>query len=247
MSAAVPCPHPEEFSALLDRQLAPEEIPTLERHVGECENCRKLFLRLAAADRMLGLTLGRIDLVGECLGVKAGKDDSPSDKMREDLEAFGRAERAACMREQEERAAKRRRRRKVLFFLFLLLLIGGFAGALQPTPVSDLGGARRESAYVIGPGEVVLYRGARVALSEGSRARFWCAFRWEKPRAALKAGKLTVLKGDLVLAAGGELHQMKAGQVAVLSPDGKLRFEEVPGAPKTGPSKTPEPESPVSG
>ncbi len=247
MSPEVACPHPEEFSALLDRQLAPEEIPTLERHVGECGNCRKRFLRLAAADRMLGLTLGKVDLVDECLKVKAGKEDAPSDKMRDDLEAFGRTQRAVFLRDQEERTVKRKGRRKVLFFFFVLLLIGGFAGTLQPTPISKMGGAKREGAYVVGPGEVVLHRGATVGLSEDARARFWCAFRWEQPTAALHAGKLTVLKGKLVLKVGEELNELKAGQAAVFGADGKIRWEKAAGAPAGTPDATPKPESPPAG
>jgi len=224
VSPAAKCPHPEEFSALLDRQLAPEEIPTLERHVGECESCRKLFLRLAAADRMLGLVLGKVDIADECLKVKPEKQDAPSEKLLEEIEALGRAQRAAYLRETEDRATSRRSRRRLVLFLLGLLLIGAFAGVLQPSPVAELKGASQQGAYVVGPGEVRLCRDARVMLSDDARALFWCAFRWDRPKVNLKKGKLTVLEGKLLIEVGDEIQELGTGQSGQAGPDGKLIF-----------------------
>jgi hypothetical protein len=246
VSPGAQCPHPEEFSALLDRQLAPEEIPTLERHVGECEDCRKLFLRLSAADRMLGLVLGKVDLVQESLEVKPAKDDTPSDKLLDDLEAIGRAERVRVVRHREEKKAKRKSRRRLCFSLFVLLLIGGFAGALQPSPVVDLGGARKEGVWVLGPGDVVLHRKTKLRLSDDARVRFTCAFRWDRPVADLEAGKLTVLEGKLLIKVKNEVQEMDTNQSGTIGPDGVLKCanetptqpppEAVPdGKPESGP------------
>jgi hypothetical protein len=248
VSPAAACPHPEEFSALLDRQLAPEEIPTLERHVGECENCRKLFLRLAATDRMLGLVIGKVDLVNECLEVKPEKQDAPSEKLLEEIEAMGRTERVTHLREKEEHTASRRGRRKLVLFLLVLLLIGAFAGSLQPSPVSELKGASRQGAYVVGPGEVVLCRGTRVTLSDDAKARFWCAFRWDRPTVELKQGKLSVLEGKLLIKVGNEIQEIDAGKSGEVGPDGKLLFAaEKPPAGSPSPDATPEsPPAPAS-
>jgi len=231
------CPRAEEFSALLDRELAPERIPTLERHVSECDACRKLFLRLAAADRMFGLVLGRTDLLAECLAVKPEQEDMPAGKLLDDLEALGRAERLNAHTQAEERATKRSRRRWLVLVLLLVLAGGGFAAALQPSPLAGLsGGAEREGAYVTGPGEVTLCRGAKLRLSEGARARFWCAFRWERPTAELSAGMLSVAEGTLVIRVEGVLREMSVGQAAVVEPGGKIVFKE---APKPPPRKKP--------
>ncbi len=233
------CPHAEEFSALLDRELAPERIPTLERHVGECESCRKLFLRLAAADRMYRLVLGRVDLLAECLEAKPEKEDAPTGQLLDDIEAFGRNQRAAAHQQAEERTTKRKSRRRMVLFLLFVLAVGGFAGALQPSPVTGLSGkAKRAGAYVTGPGVATLHGGAKLKLSDGARARFTCAFRWQKPTAELSAGTLEVKSGKLVIRVKGVLRGMIAGQAAVADADGKVTFKDAP-KPLPGVKKKP--------
>jgi hypothetical protein len=238
------CPRPEEFSALLDRELAPEEIPTLERHVGECRICRELFLRLSAADRMFRLVLGKVDLVGECLAVKPAKEDNPSEKLLDELGELGRIERLRVIKDVEHKVAKRRGKRRWLVFLFLVIVGGAFAGALQPSPIAELGTARRKGAFVVGPGELTLHRGAKLRLSDEARVRFWCAFRWEAPVAELHGGRMTLLKGKLVVKTDEALMEMQAGQTAIFKAAGKADFEKAdlpPDSTSKPPASTPKP------
>jgi len=225
VSSAEGCPHHEEFSALLDRELAPERIPTLERHVDECESCRALFLRLAAADRMFGLTLPGVDLLDECLKAEPEKGSQLEEKLHAGLLELGRAQRLAALQEAEEKKSRRRRRRKLVLTLVGLLLVGAFAGSIQPSPLVSASAAR-QGAYLVGPGEVLLYRGAKVKLSAGARARFWCTFRWQRPRTRLAAGRLELLEGSLIIEVEGKLKMMAARQTAVADADGQISFEE---------------------
>jgi hypothetical protein len=219
------CPRPEEFSALLDRELAPEEIPNLERHVTECRVCRELFYKLAAADRMFGLVLGKVNLVDQCLKVKPGEQDAASDELVEQLEAMGRTERARAMQDKEVASARRRVKWTLILILLVLLGAGGFAATLELAPVADLGTAKRKGAFVVGPGEVKLCRGAKVRLSDDARAVFWCRFRWDQPGVTLKAGRLELLEGVLHVRIGGEVRSLLPGYAALIGPDGKLTFE----------------------
>jgi hypothetical protein len=246
VSPASGCPRAEEYSALLDRQLAPQEVPELERHVGECQKCRQLFLRLAAADRMLGLVLVKVDLLGECLAVKPEKNEELGDRKREEILALGRTERLAGLRDDEERAARRLRRRRLALVLLLLLALGSLAGALQPSPVVALKGARRDGVFVEGPGEVELCRGARLRLSEGARARFWCAFRWEQPAAQLLAGRLELLEGELRVRTGTGLKAIRAGQRAERTEAGPVRIAPGTASPSGAPAPAAAPSSPPS-
>lgn len=210
---AAGCPHPGEFSALLDWELAGERIPVLERHVGECEGCRAHYLRLAAADRMLGIVLGGVDLLAECLAVKPGPKDVLSAEVLQGLEEAGKTERLAALAEAERRRAARARRRLAIALVVVLLLVGGLAGTVQPRVVSSLGGAEREGSYLVAKAseaEVVLFDGTRVRLAPGTSARFWCLFRWEAPKAEVAAGRLDVVAGRLLLREGGDFRELKA-------------------------------------
>jgi anti-sigma factor RsiW len=240
VNAASACPHPEEFSALIDRELKPDRIPELESHIGHCRICRELFLRLSAADRMFALSLGGVDLLGECLAVTPGRDVALPEALCGKLEAFGRAEMAKATKETERAAARRRRRRRVLVLLLLLLLAGAFAASLQLSPVRDPGEARRTGALWSGPAEVVLCDGTAVRLSEDGRARFWCAFRWERPSAALHSGSLTVKQGQLGLRSGNQTVQLTAGQSASAKSDGTVSIDGAakPQAPAAEPAST---------
>jgi len=205
------CPRPEEFSALIDRELAPEEIPTLERHVSECRPCRELFLRLSAADRMLGLVLRKVNLVQECIDLRSGEKDAVPDALMEQLEELGRHERMKGLKE------------------------------VELSPVAETGTARRDGAYLVGPGEVRLHRGARLKLSDDARVRFSCLFRWDRPAAHLAAGQFSVLEGTLIVQAGGKRQTMSKGQAAVAGPGGEVTFRDAETTPKPPPAPTPAP------
>ena len=237
------CPRPEEYSALLDRELAPEEIPELERHVGECRICRELFLRLSAADRMFSLVIPRIDVVRESVKVRPGDGDAPGDELIEELAAMGRAECVRSVKESQRLGRRRRRRFGLTVLLVLLLLCGGFFAVVQPSPVLDMGGATRKGVYVLGPGEVVLHRGARVKLAEGTRVRFYCAFRWESPSAELSSGTLEMVQGKLLLRDGSRRIDLVSGATASMGTDGKL--STTAGRTWKKPKLEPEPESPA--
>ena len=227
MSAARGCPHPEEFSALLDRALSPERIPTLERHVESCATCRRLFLRLSAASRMLGLVLGRVHLAQECMGVKPEAEDAPSAALVERLEAFGLAQRGEILEAQQAARRKSRSRKILIGLLAAALVVVGALGSLQLTTVSELsGGARQRGGYVVGPGEVGLCRGSRVRLSEDAKARFWCAFRWQQPSVELLAGRLDVLEGRLLVKVGEGFEELSGQGVAKVNIDGKVTVEK---------------------
>lgn len=226
MSSPAACPRPEEFSALLDRELAPEEIPTLERHVEECRVCRGLFLRLAAADRMLGLVLGEVNLTEECLRVRPEAGDAPDEKLNERILEMGRQERLKAVEAADARRRARRRKRRLIVVLVLLLAVAAVAGTVQPSPLVSLsGGAGKVGAAVHGPGEVVLYRGAKVKLSDDAEVRFWCAFRWERPRAELTAGKLELLAGRLEIKAGDKTGVLSTGGSAAIGSDGEATIQ----------------------
>jgi hypothetical protein len=218
----VTCPHPEEFSALIDRELAPENIPELERHVEECEKCRRLFLKISAADRMLALTLGRVDLVREVLEIRAGKEDVIPDSVKRRLEEFGQAERVKALRKEEAALMRRKRKRRTIFLLLILFLLGGFAASIQPSPINNLGEARRSGAFITGPGTVTLYGGARVKLSKDARVRFWCTFRWERPKIRIIAGTVTLETGKLTAATDAGVIKIPSGSSATADPDGKI-------------------------
>jgi hypothetical protein len=196
-----------------------------------------MFLRLAAADRMLGLIVGGVDLADECLKIEPARDDAPSTAMLEQLEEFGRSELAEAARENELLAASRRRRRRLLLVLLLLLLAGGLAASLQPSAVRDISGAKREGAYVVGPGEVLLCRGTRVKLGPGTRARFWCAFRWERPAASLSSGRLTVLAGRLRIRSRDTTAELFIGQSASRSEGRLLIGRAASGPPRESTAK----------
>jgi len=220
VSTSIPCPHGEEFSALLDWELAPERLPLLERHIEECEKCRAHYLRLAAADRMLGLSLGEARLLAECLAVEPGEKDAPPAQLVEELENAGRTERLAALREIARRAARRRRSLLISALVVVLVLAGAFAAAVGPSPIESLsGGAVRQGGYVIAPkdGAVVLCDGTRVELAAGSVAGFRKPWRWEGPRAELVRGKLTVAEGRLAVEIGETTRELAKGQSAEAS------------------------------
>jgi len=225
MSPAIACPHGEEFSALLDWELAPERLPLLERHIEECEKCRAHYLRLAAADRMLGLSLGEVKVLAECLAVAPEEKDAPPAALVEEIENTGRAERLAALREIARRAAVRRRKLLLTALGLLVLGAGAFFAALQPSPVKALsGGARRESGYVVsaGEGQAVLFDGTTVDLAPDTTVGFRATWRWDRPRAELVRGKLSVRQGRLRVQAGGQSRDVSAGGSAE-APAGKAR------------------------
>jgi len=214
VSPAIPCPQGEEFSALLDWELAPERLPLLERHIEECEKCCALYLRLAAADRMLGLTIGEVRLLAECLTVTTGEKDQPSAALVGQIEEVGRTERLAALEEIAQIQARRRRKLLISALVILVLLVAGFFAALQPSPVKSLSGAARsEAGYVVarGDGQATLCDGTRVELAAGTVVGFRAAWRWDRPRAELVSGKLTVVEGRLVVLTGGRTREVPAG------------------------------------
>jgi hypothetical protein len=233
VSPAANCPRPEEFSALLDWELTPERLPTLERHIEECEKCREHYLKLAAADRMLGLSLGEVHLLAECLAVEPGEKDTPGAELVGELEAVGREERLAALREIARQKARRRRRLLIGALVVVVLLAGGFGAAVQPSPVKAISGsARRQASYIATdskePGEVTLCDGARVTLAPDTLVGFRCAWRWEQPRAELVRGRLTVAEGQLNVQAGELLNLIPAGAGAEASADGKVSLIKAP-------------------
>ncbi|MHC4914413.1 MAG: hypothetical protein ACYTGB_02895 [Planctomycetota bacterium] len=243
------CPRPEEFSALIDRELAPEVIPELERHVGECRLCRALFLRLSAADRTFSLVVPKTDLVRECVKVRPGDGDAPGDQLIDDLSAMGRAECVRSVKESQRLGRQRRRRFGLGVLVVLLGLCGGFFAVVQPSPVVSMGGAKRKGVHVIGGkggSEVVLHRGIKVKLFEDTRVRFYCAFRWDRPNVELVSGRLEVIQGKLLVRDGMERIELVSGGTASLGPDGKLettagrswKRPKIELEPETAPPKT---------
>jgi len=215
--AAGNCPRPEEFSALLDWELAPERLPALERHIEECERCRGHYTRLAAADRMLGLVLGEVHLLAECLAVGPEEKDAPPAELVAELESAGREERLAALRKIAIAQARRRRKLLIAALALLLLAGGGLAGALQPSPIKALsGGAVRNGSYVaaIEAGTVTLCDGTEVRLESGTIAGFRCAWRWERPWAEWIHGRLKVesCAGKLRVMANGQAEELAPGQ-----------------------------------
>lgn len=218
------CPRQEELSALLDRELAPERIPVLESHVGQCEHCAALFRRLTAADYVLGLVLPGVNLTQQALTVKPDPNDAAAAGLLETLEAVGRAERLRAVRAEKLLRARIRRRRLIALAVTVALLVGAALAARQPGAVRELsGGARRANGAVLGPGQAGLCRGVRVRLGEGARAEFRCLFRWEQPRAELLAGRLEVLAGTLTVRAGGRSSRVPADRWVELGTDGSLK------------------------
>jgi hypothetical protein len=159
----------------------------------------------------------------------------------EQLEELGRHERMKGLKEVELATKSRRRRRGLLVFLVLAILLGAGGAALQPSPVAETGTARRDGAYLVGPGEVRLHRGARLKLSDDARVRFSCLFRWDRPAAHLAAGQFSVLEGTLIVQAGGKRQTMSKGQAAVAGPGGEVTFRDAETTPKPPPAPTPAP------
>ena len=219
------CPHPEEFSALLDWELSPERLPALERHVEECPTCRKHYLRMAAADRMLRLVVGGVKLIDECLGVEAGGKDDLPEALAADLEAVGRAERVAALREIARRKAVRRRKIVIVILAAVVLVAAALGAATQPSPVKVLaGGAVRKGSYIVAAeaGEVTLCDGTKVKLAAETVASFRCAWRWESPTAELVRGGLHVVAGSLEVLVDGAPRGVAAGGSAEVAADGKI-------------------------
>jgi hypothetical protein len=224
MSPAIPCPQGEEFSALLDWELAPERLPLLEKHIEECEKCCAHYLRLAAADRMLGLAIGEVHLLAACLAAAPGEKDPPAPALVAQLEEAGRVERVATLQEIARLKARRRRKLLISAAVVLVLLVGGFFAALQPSPVKALsGGARSEAGYVLarGDGQATLCDGTRVDLAPGTVVGFRATWRWEQPWAELKSGQLTVVEGRLSVQVGGQTREVPTGGSAEASPGGR--------------------------
>ena len=71
--------------------------------------------------------------------------------------------------------------------------------------------------------------GRAFCVAAGSRARFWCAWRWRKPAGELAAGKLTVIEGDLPLSVAGKTETLGPGDSAEAGPDGKVIVTKKPG------------------
>lgn len=202
-----PCPHAEEFSALLDWELSPERLPTLERHIEDCAKCRAHYMRLAAADRMLGLSLGEAKLLAECLEVTPADKDSAGAPLVAELESAGRTERLAAIREIEARSAARRKKLVFLAIGVLVLAVGGLGAAMQPSPIQSLsGGAARRDAYVVsdGAGEIRLCNGAILRTEPGTVVRFTCAWRWDKPTVELSKGRLDGSGASVLLVVDGK-------------------------------------------
>jgi ferric-dicitrate binding protein FerR (iron transport regulator) len=193
--------------------------------VEECPICRKHYLRLAAADRMLGLVVGGVKLTDECLQVApGGKDDLP-EALAAELESAGRAERVAALREIARRKTVRRRKILVGALAVVVLIAAGFGAATQPSPVKVLaGGAARQGSYIVATeaGEVTLCDGARVKLAAGTVAAFRCAWRWESPTAELVRGGLNVVEGNLEIMVDGAPREVVAGGSAEAAADGKI-------------------------
>jgi len=215
--AASSCPRPEEFSALLDWELTPERLPALERHIEECDKCRGHYTRLAAADRMLGLVLGEVHLLAECLAVEPGEKDAPAAELVAQLEGAGREERLAALREIARAQARRRRKLLIAALAVLVLVGGGLGAALQPSPLKALsGGAVRNGSYVaaVEAGAVTLCDGTEVRLEPGTIAGFRCAWRWERPWAEWVHGRLKVESstGKLRVLAHGQAEELAPGE-----------------------------------
>jgi len=219
------CPHPEEFSALLDRESAPENIPELEAHVDSCPACRQLVFRLTAADRAFKLILGKVDLVNEIHKISAGKEDHLSEDLCEELEAYGEQAIARIAKSASNQAGLGRRRIFRRLVLVLVLLVAGLGLALQPSAVQDLGQASRDGLHVTAPKDgcvITLYGGAKVKLSPDARVRFRCCYRWDWPLALPEQGQLTMVSGTMFITQGGKPGPVSAGSVIGVGPDGKI-------------------------
>jgi hypothetical protein len=223
------CPHPEEFSALLDRESAPENIPGLEGHVDSCPACRQLVFRLTAADRAFKLILGKVDIVNEIHRISAGKEDHLSDDLQEELEAYGEQAIARIAKVASNQAGLGRRRIFRRLVLSMVLLVAGVGLVLQPSAVQDLGQASRDGLHVTAPKNgcvITLYGGAKVKLSPDARVRFRCCFRWDWPLALPERGKLTMVSGTMFVRHGGRPEPVSAGAIIGVDSDGKITVTE---------------------
>jgi anti-sigma factor RsiW len=215
VSPAIPCPQAEEFSALLDWELAPARLPALERHIEECEKCRAHYRRLAAADRMLGLTLGEAKVLAECLAAQAGEKDALSPALQTELEDAGREEWLAAMRDIARQKAAGRKRLAITLAIVLVVVVGGFVALLHPPPVAEAGGAELRGGYVIAGdagGKVSLDGGAKVRLAPGTVVGFRATWRWDDPWAELVRGRLDLDEGELTVLIGGKSKELTKGQ-----------------------------------
>jgi anti-sigma factor RsiW len=230
VSPAIPCPQAEEFSALLDWELAPARLPALERHIEECEKCRAHYRRLAAADRMLGLTLGEAKVLAECLAAQAGEKDALSPALQTELEDAGREEWLAAMRDIARQKAADRKRLAITAAIILVVAVGGFIALLHPPPVAGLSGAERRGGYVVAGdagGQVALSDGAKVKLAPGTVVGFRATWRWDDPWAELVRGRIEVAEGELTVMIGEKSKELAKGQA--------IEVPGTPGAP--GPDK----------